>query len=1354
MKKIALLCSCLGLSLLANNAGAAVDYWDPQGTTGANPHTGDMTGTWESTLWSTTSAGVSSTTAWAEGAAAAFSVHSGTGTPAFVVTMNANHTIAGFFNGGILLGNTACPVTISGTGIMTMASANLNGFAAFNGTGGTDPATITINNVIAGPTTGGICLEETGQIFLNGINTFAGGTYVGYSGASFISTAVGHYNNSASFGTAPIYLLNAQGGSLAIEGSSAITIPNQFINYNAAAQSIDLTGLPSPNGPIFSGPWVMSGGGGGTGGGTYTTTAVLATYGPVSIGSGGAAANVVTISGVISGTNALTKYDVGILALSGANTFSGPLTINNGTLQLTSSGSINNCSQIFISTNGLSAGGTFDVSAYSTYTLSSGTLLKANGVGGGGYGADVPATINGQLGGTVSLGSQPIYLTFSGSPSGDLQDFPLWISQGTLALNNNTITVNNATGTPLTSGYYDLIHVGDGFTGVVTGTLPGSVNVLGSGLAAGCVATVQIGNGLFSSDVTMFVSASAATTPTTTAITLPASVPSGTAPVLVATVNPDPSASPGNTVQFYVNGVALGTPVTVVSGGTATADTTSLTTLGPGNYAINAVYSGSSDNVYQSSSAPTVTLQVTTASTQYIVYWDNNGTSTPGSGTWDTTTPNWALTSALTASTVASPSSGYVIFAAGTTAIPTLNIAVNSAVSCAGMQDLTSGAIVTNLNFSGTGSIGIADNALQPFHCGPGTATLTFNVPLTGTGGIMQLDSGSLALYGNNTYAGGTEVTGLQVIFYNNNNSFGTGPITVGGSGNALVSSAGAALVITNNFSFPTANFNINLAGGNPVAGAPGTTFSGNFSLPATGTNTINTSSTATEVTEISGVINGASALNVADDGTLELGGVNTYTGNTLITSPATLKIVGSGSLKSGSYPGAIVNGGTFNYNSTANQTLSGVISGAGALIHNGTGTLTLSGANTYTGKTTINNGSLVIKQDNNLGAAPGSVVANQLTLNNNVNNGANNYGLRDTGGTFSLSANRGITLGANGGSINVQNGFTLTIPGIIAGTGPFYASPNSSAGYGTIVLSGLNTYSGATIIGAGTLQLGVNGALPSGTPLTIGSSALSAAGGSFFNMNGKSQTIGSLTSSTGIGAPGTGTPTVQLTGALTINETTPSTFAGVITGSGGTLTKMGGSTLTLSGVNNYTGLTSISAGTLELSGSIAGNVNNSGGVLKLDGATSLASSATVTLAASPAAGAVNLNFIGTQTVSALFYGGVQKTAGTWGGTGSGASNIDPAFIGTGVLNVTTGGASPPYSVSSASVDPTGTTMSMTWSSASGFTYHVVHGTAATPKSTWATVPGTTVTATGSSTSISFPISGYGQEQLFTVVSP
>src|ERR1039458_1308459 len=89
--------------LVANHAGAAITTWDPQGSNTQNFYTGNMSGTWENALWSTLTSegGMATPVNWVEGTAALFAVNSGTGTPAFTVTMNANHTVAGIFDGSL-----------------------------------------------------------------------------------------------------------------------------------------------------------------------------------------------------------------------------------------------------------------------------------------------------------------------------------------------------------------------------------------------------------------------------------------------------------------------------------------------------------------------------------------------------------------------------------------------------------------------------------------------------------------------------------------------------------------------------------------------------------------------------------------------------------------------------------------------------------------------------------------------------------------------------------------------------------------------------------------------------------------------------------------------------------------------------------------------------------------------------------------------------------------------------------------------------------------------------------------------------------------------------------------------------
>src|SRR5438874_5423368 len=246
--------------------------------------------------------------------------------------------------------------------------------------------------------------------------------------------------------------------------------------------------------------------------------------------------------------------------------------------------------------------------------------------------------------------------------------------------------------------------------------------------------------------------------------------------------------------------------------------------------------------------------------------------------------------------------------------------------------------------------------------------------------------------------------------------------------------------------------------------------------------------------------------------------------------------------------------------NAATTLTISGVVQGAGGLTKNGAGTLVLSAANTYTGVTTINAGTIAIAADAALGTAPAAATPGKIVFGGGT--------LRSTAG-FSVAANRGMAL-TGPGTVATDPGTTLTYGGIIAGAGSL-----TKLGTGTLLLSGVNTYTGATAVSAGTLRLGATNAIGAASAMTV-------AAGAIFDLNGLSDVIGSLA--------GAGTVTSGAAGAviLTVGGNNSSTaFSGIAQNGSGTvaLTKTGTGTLTLSGANTYSGATTVTAGTLLVNG-------------------------------------------------------------------------------------------------------------------------------------------------------------------------
>ncbi len=431
------------LALFVGPANAAISYWDPTGTN----VTATPNGNWEDAAWSTNSDLTDVPTNFVAGTTADFSAGTAA-SGAFTVTLNTTQTVAGIFNG---LAASTGTVTISGSGAINTPVGQQPFYTA-------SPGATIINVPIAGAAQ--MVIEGNGQLYLNATNSYTGGTQLGIASAPFTGTA--NISNAASFATGRITMFSS-GGTIALQGSAAVTLPNPV---TTAAASLNIIGNPA--GLTFSGLWTLS-----------------ATPNIASVGLG----NQVIISAAMSGAAGFNKYGSGILKMMAANSYIGSTTISNGTLALGPSGSLNSTNIVLVPGPD---GTVFDVSAKTTYALAN--TLTAEGFG---TSTATAATIKGALSGTVNLSFRPLNLVFTPTAfNGDTNHPSLFISQGTLSLSGNALTVTNAAA-PLGVGTYRLIQVGDGVTGRITGSPPNTENsfVVGSGLAPGTDGSFVITNG-------------------------------------------------------------------------------------------------------------------------------------------------------------------------------------------------------------------------------------------------------------------------------------------------------------------------------------------------------------------------------------------------------------------------------------------------------------------------------------------------------------------------------------------------------------------------------------------------------------------------------------------------------------------------------------------------------------------------------------------------------------------------------------------------------------------------------------------------------------------------------------------
>ena len=649
---------------------------------------------------------------------------------------------------------------------------------------------------------------------------------------------------------------------------------------------------------------------------------------------------------------------------------------------------------------------------------------------------------------------------------------------------------------------------------------------------------------------------------------------------------------------------------------------------------------------------------------------------------------------------------------------------------------------------------------------GSGNTTLAGAIADGGTGGTLGLaktGNGTLTLSGTNTFTGATNIAGgtLTLNYATNNTSkladaagltinsatvdlaggshteivsgttiTGAARITrSSGTGvlrlNAITRTAGATLNLGTASIAQTDTSNVNgilggwatVGGANWAVSATGAadtpiTARGSYTTLVTtgGTNTVNYQSTAAQT--LSGAVNINSLKLNAPSGDLALGSnlLTVTSGGILMTGTTARSITGNtGGTRLTAGAGSGYELFLHQYNA-GGYTISAVIGNNGAnsvaLRKAGTGNLTLSGANTYTGGTRINEGTVTLGNAAGLGAAAGWLQMTGGTLN------LGTYSI--TVGNLIGSPTARINPGTTAGTYTLTSSFTTgtaEFAGTLAnnGSGILALQKNGNLG-GDLILSGTNTFTGGVTINGGSITITNSSALGTGTktvtmtagtagepvlrlngtagpivlPSTISftTSSQSAQRG-IVNLAGTNEVQGNFSLTSG----GGNTNFEVVGGSLTLSGTLSAIatgryvqlagvgnglVSGVIQDGSATntlgLIKQGAGTWTLSNANPFTVGTTISGGTLRLANQLALQntvVTLSGGGVAFD--ESVATDAFTFGGLAGAGGLVLANNAATPEPIALTLGNNNATS-SHSGAISGAGSLTK--VGNGILTL------------------------------------------------------------------------------------
>ena len=983
--------------------------------------------------------------------------------PGSVTLSVGNNNDSGTFSGTILSAAGAVALVKAGSGTELLSAHNTY-------TGGTQINAGTIqlgNNSGLGGNTGPLTVAA-GVLDLNGFNPTVGALNGGGTvdnviagGAPWLTVgnggAGGTFSGTIQNTSGTLGLVKTGAGTQVLSGTNTYSGGTQI---NAGTLNFTAGAVPLSN---------ISFGGGTLQWATGNSQDVSAGIAPIASGQNATLdtnGNSVAFASGLSGSGGLVKAGAGTLALNAANSFSGQTSITGGTLNVGHAAALQNSTVAVSTANSLS----FSVSAATLGGLSGAGNVNLGATAltvGANNSSSVYAGALSGAGGLTKTGSGVLALNTASNYSGATN-----ISGGILRL-------GSVPGSPVGGSLLYQLDASNAANYTLNGTYVTQINDNsghGNSFAnASSTVTVVNGGNAFNGNNLLNFNGSASATLTMNNSTSPQTVFIIEDVTGVAAQQPNNMfGHTGNDADIRVN---TGPIIQSGSGGNGQDFTT-----GGAMYVNGVQQSGN----------------VTAGTAQLIEAYAGNGNAFPwastalSNGTFMNRYFQGEIGEVLAYSSSLSPSDRqadeaylmYKWFGILNPAYAANNVlpaATPLTISNGATLDMTAGTqtIASLASTDGQGSKVLLGNGLLTV--GDPTST-TFDGVISGAGGsLVKQGSGTLAFTGSNTYSGGTTINlgtlqlgdggskngVIQGSVLNNGVLAFANPLPqnfsgqISGSGGVTKSGAGT-LVLGGNNSY---------SGGTYVGG--GTLQLGNPLALGTGGLTANTGMVDLNGSNLT--TGGSNALAFLS------GAAGTITDNYAGPGPSILSVVQAGNTTFG---GSIQSGAAFRGISlqkfgAGSLTLSGVSTLAGASV-NDTGTLAITGSVTSINSAAVNNSATLLVN--------GGLAATNLSVNS----------------TAQLAGSGTITITSSAGEIDVTSTRAFTFGGTLTGAGGLEADAPASR----VMLTGVNNYSGATLVNGGAM-------LTAGSAYTLSpSSAVSVSG--TLDVTSSPQTVQSLAMSAG----------------------------------------------------------------------------------------------------------------------------------------------------------------------------------------------------------------------------------------------